>query len=189
MILPQHAPGANPAGGSGGTRRKGPRRAPPLIVLPVAIICCLSAWFWLANSLHTKLAADSAANGAATVAPDGGPAGAAPPIAALNFVPASIDELRASADALRGVVDAHRVHFTLLFCAAYVLKQALCVPGSVALNAFAGAAFGTAVGIPLTVAMTVVGVCCCYSLSWLFLGRLGNRWGMEERILPLRMQV
>jgi uncharacterized membrane protein YdjX (TVP38/TMEM64 family) len=174
-------------------------------VLPLAIVLTLSAWGFLAWSLRLKLADDAARTslgpGTSTVSPaaaagladsGGGAAGAqpvTPSAASLNLLPSSFEELRASSDALQAAVAAHGLHFLLLFCAAYVIKQALCVPGSVALNAFAGMAFGTARGVPLTIAMTVAGVCCCYGLSWLFLARAGRRWNLEERILPLRMQV
>lgn len=86
---------------------------------------------------------------------------------ALKY-PSNLSELNALASLLTKYTDNNMAYVFLLFCSAYVYKQAFAIPGSVFLNLLSGALFGVTYGFPLTCVLSAVGATCCYGLSHCF---------------------
>ncbi|KAG8558984.1 hypothetical protein GDO81_017208 [Engystomops pustulosus] len=82
--------------------------------------------------------------------------------------PSDLDELREMADFLQDYKREHQSYVTLLFCSAYLYKQAFAIPGSSFLNLLAGALFGPWTGLFLCCTLTSLGATSCYFLSQAF---------------------
>lgn len=85
------------------------------------------------------------------------------------------------------------IQMFLLVGVAYVLLQTLCIPGTVVLNAVAGAVFGMRVGVPYCTVLGLLGACCCYALSS-FVGvrlveRIDGRLTNGKGLQKIRLQV
>ncbi|XP_018621550.2 transmembrane protein 41A-A-like isoform X2 [Scleropages formosus] len=85
----------------------------------------------------------------------------------LKF-PSDLEELRVQAALLRFYRAEHASYVLLLFCSAYLYKQAFAIPGSSFLNMLAGALFGPWEGLFLACVLTTVGSTLCYFLSQAF---------------------
>ncbi|KAG8266153.1 Transmembrane protein 41A [Homalodisca vitripennis] len=85
----------------------------------------------------------------------------------LNF-PTSLQELRELASLLESYYKQNSYYVIVLFCSAYLYKQAFIIPGSVFMNVLAGALFGVMKGFPLCCVLTAVGATCCYLMSRTF---------------------
>ncbi|XP_014776129.1 transmembrane protein 41A isoform X1 [Octopus bimaculoides] len=82
----------------------------------------------------------------------------------LRF-PSNLEELNSLVSHLSLYKNDHMSYIFLLFCSAYLYKQAFAIPGSVFLNLLAGALFGTVLGFITTSFLTACGATCCYLLS------------------------
>ncbi|RNF09314.1 SNARE associated golgi family protein [Trypanosoma rangeli] len=75
----------------------------------------------------------------------------------------------------------------------YLFLQALCVPGTVALNAVMGAVLGTLLGVPYCTLLGTVGASCCYLLSSLvgvrLVERVDGRLMKGKGLAKIRLQV
>ncbi|XP_072541067.1 transmembrane protein 41A-A isoform X1 [Salminus brasiliensis] len=87
--------------------------------------------------------------------------------AGLKF-PSDLEELREQAALLRLYQKEHSGYVLLLFCSAYIYKQAFAIPGSSLLNVLAGALFGPWLGLLLACVLTTVGATLCFLLSQAF---------------------
>ncbi|XP_036432377.1 transmembrane protein 41A-A [Colossoma macropomum] len=85
----------------------------------------------------------------------------------LKF-PSDLEELRELAALLRLYQAEHSGYVLLLFCSAYIYKQAFAIPGSSLLNILAGALFGPWLGLLLACVLTTVGATLCFLLSQAF---------------------
>ncbi|KAL2081389.1 hypothetical protein ACEWY4_023242 [Coilia grayii] len=85
----------------------------------------------------------------------------------LKF-PSDLDELKEMAELLQIYREEHTSYVLLLFCSAYLYKQAFAIPGSSFLNILAGALFGPWEGLPLACVLTTMGATFCYLLSQAF---------------------
>ncbi|XP_063070038.1 transmembrane protein 41A-A-like [Engraulis encrasicolus] len=85
----------------------------------------------------------------------------------LKF-PSDLNELKEMAELLQFYRQEHTSYVLLLFCSAYLYKQAFAIPGSSFLNILAGALFGPWEGLPLACVLTTVGASLCYLLSQAF---------------------
>ncbi|XP_043104649.1 transmembrane protein 41A-A isoform X2 [Puntigrus tetrazona] len=85
----------------------------------------------------------------------------------LKF-PSDLDELKEMAELLQFYKTEHTGYVLLLFCSAYLYKQAFAIPGSSFLNILAGALFGTWYGLLLACVLTTVGATLCFLLSRAF---------------------
>ncbi|XP_016424433.1 transmembrane protein 41A-A-like [Sinocyclocheilus rhinocerous] len=85
----------------------------------------------------------------------------------LKF-PSDLDELKEMAKLLQFYKTQHTGYVLLLFCSAYLYKQAFAIPGSSFLNILAGALFGTWYGLLLACVLTTVGATLCFLLSQAF---------------------
>ncbi|XP_052420746.1 transmembrane protein 41A-A isoform X1 [Carassius gibelio] len=85
----------------------------------------------------------------------------------LKF-PSDLDELKEMAELLQFYKTEHTGYVLLLFCSAYLYKQAFAIPGSSFLNILAGALFGTWYGLLLACVLTTVGATLCFLLSQVF---------------------
>ncbi|XP_017537501.1 transmembrane protein 41A-A isoform X1 [Pygocentrus nattereri] len=85
----------------------------------------------------------------------------------LKF-PSDLEELRELAALLRLYQAEHSGYVLLLFCSAYIYKQAFAIPGSSLLNVLAGALFGPWLGLLLACVLTTVGATLCFLLSQAF---------------------
>ncbi|KAL4609014.1 transmembrane protein 41A-A-like isoform X1 [Arapaima gigas] len=93
----------------------------------------------------------------------------------LKF-PSDLEELRDQAALLRFYRTEHADYVLLLFCSAYLYKQAFAIPGSSFLNILAGALFGPWEGLILACTLTTVGSMFCYLLSQGFGKQHVVRW-------------
>ncbi|XP_055072110.1 transmembrane protein 41A-A [Misgurnus anguillicaudatus] len=85
----------------------------------------------------------------------------------LKF-PSDLEELKEIAELLRFYKTEHTGYVLLLFCSAYLYKQAFAIPGSSFLNILAGALFGRWYGLLLACILTTVGATMCFLLSQAF---------------------
>ncbi|KAG1945660.1 transmembrane protein 41A-A [Pimephales promelas] len=85
----------------------------------------------------------------------------------LKF-PSDLDELKEMAELLQFYKTEYTGYVLLLFCSAYLYKQAFAIPGSSFLNILAGALFGTWYGLLLACVLTTVGATLCFLLSQSF---------------------
>ncbi|XP_051998781.1 transmembrane protein 41A-A [Xyrauchen texanus] len=85
----------------------------------------------------------------------------------LKF-PSDLEELKEISELLQFYKTEHTGYVLLLFCSAYLYKQAFAIPGSSFLNILAGALFGTWYGLLLTCVLTTVGATLCFLLSKAF---------------------
>uniref|UniRef100_A0A8C2BRW7 Transmembrane protein 41aa n=1 Tax=Cyprinus carpio TaxID=7962 RepID=A0A8C2BRW7_CYPCA len=88
-------------------------------------------------------------------------------VSRLKF-PSDLDELKEMAELLQFYKTQHTGYVLLLFCSAYLYKQAFAIPGSSFLNILAGALFGTWYGLLLTCVLTTVGATLCFLMSQVF---------------------
>ncbi|XP_026074517.1 transmembrane protein 41A-A-like [Carassius auratus] len=82
--------------------------------------------------------------------------------------PSDLDELKEMAELLQFYKTEHTGYVLLLFCSAYLYKQAFAIPGSSFLNILAGALFGTWYGLLLACVLTTVGATLCFLMSQAF---------------------
>ncbi|XP_059417163.1 transmembrane protein 41A-A-like [Carassius carassius] len=82
--------------------------------------------------------------------------------------PSDLDELKEMAELLQFYKTQHTGYVLLLFCSAYLYKQAFAIPGSSFLNILAGALFGSWYGLLLTCVLTTVGATLCFLMSQAF---------------------
>ncbi|KAA0715926.1 Transmembrane protein 41A-A [Triplophysa tibetana] len=85
----------------------------------------------------------------------------------LKF-PSDLEELKEISVLLQFYNTEHTGYVLLLFCSAYLYKQAFAIPGSSFLNILAGALFGTWYGLLLACVLTTVGATLCFLLSQAF---------------------
>lgn len=85
----------------------------------------------------------------------------------LKF-PSDLEELKEMSELLQFYKTEHTGYVLLLFCSAYLYKQAFAIPGSSFLNILAGALFGTWHGLLLACVLTTVGATFCFVLSQAF---------------------
>ncbi|KAL0985681.1 hypothetical protein UPYG_G00160430 [Umbra pygmaea] len=85
----------------------------------------------------------------------------------LKF-PSDLEELRGLSEFLQFYKKEHPGYVLLLFCSAYLYKQAFAIPGSSFLNILAGALFGPWQGLMLACSLTTVGSTMCFLLSQAF---------------------
>ncbi|XP_062862348.1 transmembrane protein 41A-A-like [Trichomycterus rosablanca] len=85
----------------------------------------------------------------------------------LKF-PSDLEELKQITDLLRFYKSEHSGFVLLLFCSAYLYKQAFAIPGSSLLNVLSGALFGPWMGLCLCCSLTTVGATLCFLLSQTF---------------------
>lgn len=104
----------------------------------------------------------------------------------ISLLPSSWAELKATSASIRHVADVHPIPMLLLFVSAYLFKQTFSFPGSAALNAFAGVAFGGFWGVVVAVICTAFGTIGAYKLSEWFGRSLIKRFKGEERLLGLK---
>lgn len=139
----------------------------PLWLLPLLAISCfglLGVWVWWFQ--------------------------AALPPSNHRLLPSSLEELGDSADYIALVAKQRPWTLALTFAFAYLLKQTFSVPGSVALNVFAGVAFGQVKGVLLTAFLTALGASLAFCLSMEFGHHVIHRWrALETRILPLKLRI
>jgi len=87
--------------------------------------------------------------------------------AVLSF-PTSLQELKDLATLLESYCKQNSYYVVVLFCSAYLYKQAFSIPGSVFMNVLGGALFGVVKGFPLCCLLTAVGATSCYLMSRAF---------------------
>ena len=162
-------PLAHTRGGGGGRGPSTPRAALPLRYLLLAFTLSLGVVLALGLLL--------------AVVDSGAPA--AEPFA----LPSSVHALRASAGSVRALVHRQPLLSVALLAAAYLTNQAFAVPGSALLNALIGVAFGTPAGVVIASILCGAGATCGYLLSAEFGPHLLARFGLEDRVWPLRMRV
>ncbi|KAM9305624.1 transmembrane protein 41A [Gastrophryne carolinensis] len=102
--------------------------------------------------------------------------------------PSDLDELRELADFLQDYRREHERYVTLLFCSAYLYKQAFAIPGSSFLNLLAGALFGPWLGLFLCCVLTSLGATFCYLLSHLFGKQIVVRY-FPEKVSMLQRKI
>ncbi|XP_054278168.1 transmembrane protein 41A-like [Macrosteles quadrilineatus] len=85
----------------------------------------------------------------------------------LSF-PTSLLELKDLATLLGSYYKQNSFYVFVLFCSAYLYKQAFIIPGSVFMNVLAGALFGVLKGFPLCCLLTASGATACYLMSRAF---------------------
>ncbi|XP_010866545.2 transmembrane protein 41A-A [Esox lucius] len=85
----------------------------------------------------------------------------------LKF-PSDLEDLRNLSELLHFYKTEHTGYILLLFCSAYLYKQAFAIPGSSFLNILAGALFGPWQGLVLACGLTTVGSTMCFLLSQAF---------------------
>ncbi|KAG8346669.1 putative SNARE associated Golgi protein [Trypanosoma vivax] len=81
----------------------------------------------------------------------------------------------------------------LILSTLYLLLLTFCVPGTIVLNAVAGALFGTTLGVPYCTIMGTLGACSCYALSQFvgigYVERLDAWLGKGDKLNALRLAV
>ncbi|XP_065051738.1 transmembrane protein 41A-A-like [Rhopilema esculentum] len=82
--------------------------------------------------------------------------------------PSNLNELKELASLMKYYKDANFWPIMLMFCCAYLYKQAFAIPGSFFLNVLSGALFGMWTGFPLVCLLTAVGATACYTWSKVF---------------------
>ncbi len=95
--------------------------------------------------------------------------------------PSDLSQLRQLSQLLSKHSEESPAYAVLLFASAYLFKQAFAIPGSVFLNALAGAVFGLPLGLALCSALTGLGATCCCLLAR-FCGAQ-----LAERLFPKRL--
>ncbi len=99
----------------------------------------------------------------------------------LHF-PSDFEHLHGLKLALNEYSSQSRAYVLLLFCSAYLFKQAFAVPGSALLNVLSGAVFGLGPGFALSSVLTAFGATCCYGLA-----RVCGGVDVAERFFPERL--
>lgn len=84
----------------------------------------------------------------------------------LQF-PSSLEDLKKTAQILSSLFeqDSQSSYVIVLFISAYLFKQTFAIPGSVFLNALAGAVFGLKTGFGLVCTLTACGATFCFLLA------------------------
>ncbi|XP_076822662.1 transmembrane protein 41A-like [Clavelina lepadiformis] len=82
--------------------------------------------------------------------------------------PHDLEDLKNMSVVLHQYQQDHYVSVVVLFCAAYLYKQAFAIPGSVFTNVLGGALFGTWIGFPLVCVLSATGATTCFMLSKTF---------------------
>jgi len=90
--------------------------------------------------------------------------------------PTSFDELHHLSETLTNYNRSHFPLVFLLFCSAYLYKQAFAIPGSVFLNILAGVLYGPIYGTLLTSFFSGIGATCCYLFSKHIFGVIINSY-------------
>ncbi|KAJ8004402.1 hypothetical protein DPEC_G00135340 [Dallia pectoralis] len=85
----------------------------------------------------------------------------------LKF-PSDLEDLKELSELLHFYKTEHTGYVLLLFCSAYLYKQAFAIPGSSFLNILAGALFGPWQGLVLACVLTTLGSTMCFLLSQAF---------------------
>jgi uncharacterized membrane protein YdjX (TVP38/TMEM64 family) len=107
-----------------------------------------------------------------------------------KLLPSSLEELSKSSGYIALVAKQRPWGLAITFSLAYLMKQTFSVPGSVALNIFAGLAFGHLRGVILTCFLTAIGASLAYLLSFEFGHHLIHRFPkLETKILPLKLRI
>jgi len=159
--------GSQPSPASGSARK----RLPPFFCILFAV-CGLAVLGSLLLALRWSVARDPELAGASLA------------VSSLSW-----GGLRASAVALRAIADRHTPLFIATLAAAYLFLQTFAVPGSVLLNALAGVALGSRLGMPLSTLLSATGAAGGYLLSREFGGGLVGRCGWERHMAALRARV
>ena len=146
---------------------------PPLYVLPVLLAASLLCLYAAISWLQPILAAD--------------PALAA--YSGTSLIPTSLDDLSSSAAFVHAAARQHFAPVLGAWALAYLIKMSFSLPGGMALNVFAGVAFGRALGVPLTALLSAAGASGAYLVSSAWGAALISRCGCAERILPLRLRI
>ncbi|PSN35251.1 Transmembrane protein 41A [Blattella germanica] len=133
----------------------------------IPIVAIATLWLYFLTQIAPSLDADTA--------PD------------LQF-PTNLTELQKLAGVLRLYKSKNLLYTLVLFCSAYLYKQAFIIPGSVFLNILAGALFGIHIGFPLACVLTSIGSSLCYMWS-LWLGKDLLEHYFSERVHKLQAQV
>ena len=79
--------------------------------------------------------------------------------------PKSFSQLHDLSELLKNYSQSHFYLVLLLFCSAYLYKQAFAIPGSVFLNILSGALYGPIYGTLITSIFSAIGASCCYLFS------------------------
>ena len=121
---------------------------------------------------------------------EGAPLRGAPPAAAGGGgSPSLLSSGMSHLNYLRGVAAGNLPIAVALFSSIFLFKIILCIPGGTLLNAVAGALFGAYLGVPLVLALSVLGSCGAYLLSQHCGGALLARWRLDARLAPLRRRI
>lgn len=107
----------------------------------------------------------------------------------VSLIPSSLHELTASAHSIHAAAQAMPGSMALLFCVAYLFKQTFSFPGSAALNALGGIAFGLPTGLLLAQTMTVAGTALAFLGSRATAWPLIKRFRWDTRLAPLQQKV
>ncbi|CAF0991255.1 unnamed protein product [Adineta ricciae] len=105
----------------------------------------------------------------------------------LHF-PRSIEALKNLSNTLQHYRENHLAYLLLLYCSAYLYKQAFSLPGSAILNLLGGALFGTWIGFPLCCLLTATGALFCYLIVANFARKLVVQY-CHKRIILLQKKV
>lgn len=167
------ASGVKPSVGSGGGSGSVPSASPPAWWLLVLLLGSLLALWACVSLLQQRLAADPRLA----------------EFAGVSLIPASLDDISRSAAYIARAGSLHAVPVWLVWSLAYVIKMAFSLPGGMALNVFAGVAFGRVVGVLSTAALSAVGASGAFLVSLTWGAALISRCGCSERILPLRLRI
>jgi uncharacterized membrane protein YdjX (TVP38/TMEM64 family) len=82
----------------------------------------------------------------------------------LKF-PTSVADIKTLVDELQSVKNDQMELVFLLFCMGYLFKQTFSIPGSFLLNLFAGAIFGSWIGVSSACVLSATGATLCFSMS------------------------
>jgi len=104
-------------------------------------------------------------------------------------LPRSLADVASSARLLRAAAAAHGALTVAAFVSTYFCKAALCLPGTMVLNALAGALFGRAPALVVCAALGCAGSVNAFALSAAAGSPLLARCGLEARLAALRARV
>lgn len=82
------------------------------------------------------------------------------------FPPRTLPDLAAQRDVLKGYAAASPAAVLAGYCGAYLLMQTFAIPGTIMLSLLAGGLYGVWRGGALVAAVSTLGSCSCYCLSW-----------------------
>jgi uncharacterized membrane protein YdjX (TVP38/TMEM64 family) len=116
-------------------------------------------------------------------------AGLSAALTSSSLLPRSLADVAASARLLRAAAAAHGALVFAAFSAAYFCKAALCLPGTMVLNALAGVMYGRVPALVAAAALGVAGSVNAFALSAAAGPPLLARCGLEARLASLRGRV